>query len=119
MELNHAMAMMRTNTETDKRMRKISMERKIVEMPKITETSAGAAIDRGPVSLGSSRRPVHTRTRSEIASLVLPDQAQITVLTAKVSELELAVRELAGKLERRNGQSIPRQPGFEAHRLMM
>jgi len=104
MELNHAMAMMRTNTDSDKRLRKISMERKVLEMPKITETSTGVALDRGPVEFG--RRPGHTRTKSEIATLVLPDQAQITGLTARVAELEMEVRTLAGKLERRNGESL-------------
>lgn len=105
MELNHAMAMMRTSTDTDKRHRKISMERKVVvEMPKITETSMGVAIDRGPISFSSSRRPGHNRTKSELASLVLPDQAQITVLTAKVAELESETKALSGKLERRNGE---------------
>jgi chromosome segregation ATPase len=102
-ELNHAMAMMRTNTESDKRLRKISMERKMLDMPKITETSTGVALDRGPVEFG--RRPTHARTKSEIATLVLPDQAQINGLTAKVAELETEVRTLAGKLERRNGES--------------
>jgi chromosome segregation ATPase len=102
-ELNHAMAMMRTNTESDKRLRKISMERKVLDMPKITETSTGVALDRGPVEFG--RRPTHARTKSEIATLVLPDQAQINGLTAKVVELETEVRTLAGKLERRNGES--------------
>jgi chromosome segregation ATPase len=102
-ELNHAMAMMRTNTESDKRLRKISMERKVLDMPKITETSTGVALDRGPVEFG--RRPTHARTKSEIATLVLPDQAQINGLTAKVAELETEVRTLAGKLERRNGES--------------
>jgi chromosome segregation ATPase len=102
-ELNHAMAMMRTNTESDKRLRKISMERKMLDMPKITETSTGVALDRGPVEFG--RRPTHARTKSEIATLVLPDQAQINGLTAKVAELETEVKTLAGKLERRNGES--------------
>jgi chromosome segregation ATPase len=102
-ELNHAMAMMRTNTESDKRLRKISMERKVLDMPKITETSTGVALDRGPVEFG--RRPVHARTKSEIATLVLPDQAQVTGLTAKVAELETEIKNLAGKLERRNGES--------------
>jgi len=107
MELNHAMAMMRTSTGPEQRMRKISMERKVPEMPKITETSAGVAVDRGPISLSSSRRPGHSRTKSEIASLVLPDQAQITGLTAQVSELESQIKVLSGKLERRNGESFP------------
>jgi chromosome segregation ATPase len=105
MELNHAMAMMRTNTDSDKRLRKISMERKVLDMHKITETSSGVALDRGPVEFGSSsRRPGHSRTKSEIANLVLPDQAQITVLGAKVSELESELRALTEKLERRNGK---------------
>jgi chromosome segregation ATPase len=103
MELNHAMAMMRTNTDSDKRLRKISMERKVLDMHKITETSNGTALDRGPVEFGS-RRPGHARTKSEIATLVLPDQAQITGLNAKVSALESEVQTLAGKLERRNGK---------------
>jgi chromosome segregation ATPase len=104
MELNHAMAMMRTNTDSDKRLRKISMERKVLDMPKITETSTGVALDRGPIEFG--RRPGHARTKSEIATLVLPDQAQINGLTAKVAELETEVKTLAGKLERRNGESF-------------
>jgi chromosome segregation ATPase len=103
-DFNHAMALMRTNTEADKRLRKISMERKVLDMPKITETSIGVALDRGPVEFG--RRPAHARTKSEIATLVLPDQAQITGLTAKVAELETEVKTLAGKLERRNGESL-------------
>ena len=102
-ELNHAMAMMRSNPESDKRLRKISMERKVLDMPKITETSTGVALDRGPVEFG--RRPVHARTKSEIATLVLPDQAQINGLTFKVAALENEVKTLAGKLERRNSES--------------
>jgi chromosome segregation ATPase len=104
MELNHAMAMMRTGTETDMRHRKISMERKIAiaEMPKITETSTGVAVDRGP--LNSSRRPGHSRTKSEIANLVLPDQAHMAFLTAKLAEVEADLKVVSGKLERRNGQ---------------
>ena len=102
MELNHAMAMMRTSTDSDKRLRKISMERKVLDMHKITETSTGVALDRGPVEFGA-RRPGHARTKSEIATLILPDQAQIMGLSAKVSELESEIQMLSGKLERRNG----------------
>lgn len=106
MELNHAMAMMRTNPDSDKRLRKISMERKVLDMHKITETSTGVALDRGPVEFG--RRPGHARTKSEIATLVLPDQAQMTALNTKVTELEAEIKMLGGKLERRNGESHQR-----------
>ena len=103
-ELNHAMVIMRSNTDTDKRHRKISMERK-AEMSMITETSDGlAASEGGVVSFGASRRPGHTRTRSEIAALVLPDQAQMSALTGRVAELEAEIKILSGKLERRNGK---------------
>lgn len=105
-ELNHAMVIMRSNTDTDKRHRKISMERK-AEMSMITETSEGlAASEGGVVSFGASRRPGHTRTRSEIAALVLPDQAQMSALTGKVAELEGEIKLLSGKLERRNSMCI-------------
>lgn len=106
-ELNHAMALMRSNTETDKRHRRISMDRK-TEMSVINETSFGIAPthERSLSSSSTSRRPGHTRTRSEMASLILPDQAQISSLTGKVAELEAEVKTLSGKLERRNGQSL-------------
>lgn len=105
-ELNHAMVIMRSNTDTDKRHRKISMERR-AEMSMITETSDGlAASEGGVVSFGASRRPGHTRTRSEIAAFVLPDQAQMSALTGKVAELEGEIKSLFGKLERRNSMCI-------------
>lgn len=114
-ELNHAMVLMRSNTETYKRHRKISMDRKS-EMSMITETSSGIANEAGTsatVSFGATRRPGHTRTRSEMAALILPDQAQISALSGKVAELERELKGLSARLERRHGESASPVKSYE------